>query len=95
MTLNLTDYDKNVKGNQSGINIKSKKIMFIDKDNWGNFSIQDLSERELRLLHEALRVYAQSQLGRIHPTDNIMIMRFDSEYIAICLQGKNSKNGLI
>lgn len=51
MTLNLTDYDKNVKGNQSGINIKSKKIMFIDKDNWGNFSIQDLSERELRLLH--------------------------------------------
>lgn len=63
--------------------------MFIDKDNWGNFSIQDLSERELRLLHEALRVYVQSQLGRLHPTDNIMIMRFDSEYIAICLQGKN------
>ena len=63
--------------------------MFIDKDNWGNFSIQDLSERELRLLHEALRVYVQSQLGHIHPTDNIMIMRFDSEYTAICLQGKN------
>lgn len=32
--------------------------MFIDKDNWGNFSIQDLSERELRLLYEALKVYA-------------------------------------
>lgn len=63
--------------------------MFIDKDYWGKFSIQDLSERELRLLHEALRVYVQSQLGRLHPTDNIMIMRFDSEYIAICLQGKN------
>jgi len=63
--------------------------MFIDKDNWGKFSIQDLSERELRLLHEALRIYAQSQLERLHPTDNIMIMRFDSEYIAICLQGKN------
>nr|DAN46164.1 MAG TPA: hypothetical protein [Caudoviricetes sp.] len=63
--------------------------MFIDKDKWGKFSIQDLSERELRLLHEALRVYVQSQLGRLHPTDNIMIMRFDSEYIAICLQGKN------
>lgn len=70
--------------------------MFIDKDNWGKFSIQDLSERELRLLHEALRVYVQSQLGRLHPTDNIMIMRFDCEYIAICLQGKKlSKNGLI
>lgn len=63
--------------------------MFIDKDNWGNFSIQDLSERELRLLYEALKVYAQYQFGHIHPTDNIMIMRFDSEYIAICLQGKN------
>lgn len=63
--------------------------MFIDKDNWGNFSIQDLTERELRLLHEALRVYVQSQLGRLHPTDNTMIMRFDSEYIAICLHGKN------
>lgn len=63
--------------------------MFIDKDNWGNFSIQDLSERELQLIHEALRVYVQSRLGRLHPTDNIMIMRFDSEYIAICLHGKN------
>ena len=63
--------------------------MFIDKDNWGNYCVQELSERELRLLHEALRVYVQSQLGRLHPTDNIMIMRFDSEYIAICLQGKN------
>lgn len=63
--------------------------MFIDKDNWGKFSIQDLSERELRLLHEALRVYVQSQLERLHPTDNIMIMRFDSEYMATCLQGKN------
>ena len=54
--------------------------MFIDKYKWGNLYIQDLSERELRLLHEALRVYVQSQLGRIHPTDNIMIMRFDHQY---------------
>lgn len=80
MTLNLTDCDKNVKGNQSGINIKSKKIMFIDKDNWGNFSIQDLSERELRLLYEALKVYAQNHFGHIHPTDNTTIMRFDNQY---------------
>lgn len=69
--------------------------MFIDKDNWGNFSIQDLSERELRLIHEALRVYVQSQLGRLHPTDNIMIMRFDSEYIYMFAKKKLSKNGLI
>jgi len=57
--------------------------MFIDKDNWGNFSIQDLSERELRLLYEALKVYVQNQFGHIHPTDNTMIMRFDSEYNAL------------
>lgn len=54
--------------------------MFIDKDNWGNFSIQDLSERELRLLYEALKVYVQNQFGHIHPTDNTMIMRFDNQY---------------
>jgi hypothetical protein len=54
--------------------------MFIDKDNWGNFSIQDLSEQELRLLHEALRIYAQVQLGRIHPTEATTILCFDNQY---------------
>lgn len=54
--------------------------MFIDKDNWGNFSIQDLSEQELRLLHEALRIYAQIQLGRIHPTEATTILYFDNQY---------------
>ena len=54
--------------------------MFIDKDNWGNFSIQDLSERELRLLHEALRIYAQVQLGRINPTEATSILCFDNQY---------------
>lgn len=54
--------------------------MFIDKDNWSNYSIQDLSERELRLLHEALRIYAQVQLGRIHPTEATTILCFDNQY---------------
>ena len=54
--------------------------MFIDKDNWENFSIQDLSERELRLLHEALRIYAQVQLGRINPTEATTILCFDNQY---------------
>lgn len=54
--------------------------MFIDKDKWGNFSIQDLSERELRLLHEALRIYAQVQLGRINPTEATTILCFDNQY---------------
>lgn len=54
--------------------------MFIDKDNWGKFSIQDLSERELRLLHEALRIYAQVQFGRIHPTEATTLLCFDNQY---------------
>ena len=54
--------------------------MFIDKDNWGKFSIQDLSERELRLLHEALRIYAQAQLGRIHPIEATTMLCFDNQY---------------
>ena len=68
------------KENQAGSHRISKKKMFIDKDNWGKFSIQDLSERELRLLHEALRIYAQVQLGRIHPTEATTILSFDLQY---------------
>lgn len=36
--------------------------MFIDKDSWGRFSINDLSERDLRLFYEALRIYAQKPI---------------------------------
>ena len=52
--------------------------MFIDKDSWGRFSINDLSERDLRLFYEALRIYAQANLGRIHPKDNVRIFGFSS-----------------
>lgn len=48
--------------------------MYIDKDSWGKYSIQDLTERELFLLRESLRVYAQLNLGRIHPDDNVTIL---------------------
>lgn len=54
--------------------------MFVDVDRWDNYSIQDLTERELRLLHEALRIYAQVQLGRIHPTEATTILCFDNQY---------------
>lgn len=54
--------------------------MFIDRDYRGRFSIQNLSERELRLLHEALRIYAQAQFGRIHPTEARTILSFDLQY---------------
>ena len=60
--------------------------MFIDKDNWGKFSIQDLSERELRLLHDALRIYAQTQFGRIHPTEATTILCFDNQYNQVLLR---------
>lgn len=54
--------------------------MFMDKDSWGKYSINDLSEKDLRLLYEALKVYAQQNLGRIHPKDNERLLVFDHEY---------------
>ena len=57
--------------------------MFIDMDSWGKFSINDLSEKDLRLLYEALKVYAQHNLGRIHPADNVRIFVFDNEFNGI------------
>uniref|UniRef100_A0AB33JE80 Ornithine aminotransferase n=1 Tax=Prevotella sp. GTC17262 TaxID=3236797 RepID=A0AB33JE80_9BACT len=54
--------------------------MYIDKDSWGNFSINDLTEKDLRLLYEALRVYAQHNLGRIHPENTVRMFVFDSEF---------------
>ena len=38
--------------------------MFIDKDSWGKFSLNDLSEKDLRLLYEALRIYVQHNIGQ-------------------------------
>ena len=57
--------------------------MFIDKDSWGRFSINDLSEKDLRLLYEALKTYAQYNLGRIHPEDKVRMFVFDKEFNGI------------
>ncbi len=57
--------------------------MFIDKDSWGKFSISDLNEKDLRLIYEALKIYAQHNLGRIHPEDNVRLLVFDSEFNGI------------
>lgn len=57
--------------------------MYIDKDSWGKFSINDLSEKDLRLLYEALKIYAQQNFGRIHPEDNVRLFSFDSEFNGI------------
>ena len=57
--------------------------MFIDKASWGKFSLNDLSEKDLRLLYEALRIYAQHNIGHIHPEDNVRIIVFDNEFNSI------------
>lgn len=54
--------------------------MFIDKDSWGKYSINDLSEKDIQLIYEALKVYVQQNLGRIHPGDNERLLVFDYEY---------------
>ena len=65
--------------------------MYIDKDSWGKYSINDLSERELFLLRETLRVYAQLNLGRIHPMDNVAILSFDHQFNSITRNGKEKQ----
>ena len=62
--------------------------MYIDKDSWGKFSINDLSEKDLRLFSEAMRAYAQANLGRIHPEDNVRILCFDREFNQAALAGR-------
>lgn len=59
--------------------------MFIDRDSWGRFSINDLSERDIRLLHEGLKAYVRENLGRIPPADGARLLRFDSEYLQAVL----------
>lgn len=54
--------------------------MFIDKDSWGKFSINDLNEKDLCLFYKALKIYAQYNLGRIHPEDNVRMFVFDNEF---------------
>ena len=62
--------------------------MYIDKDSWGKYSINDLTDRELFLRRESLRVYAQLNLVRIHPTDNVTIFSFDIQFNSIMRYGK-------
>ena len=39
--------------------------MFIDKDGWGNYSIQELTNKELKLLRAALQAYIQCNFGHV------------------------------
>ena len=64
--------------------------MYIDKDSWGKFSINDLSEKDLRLLYEALKIYAQQNLGRMHPENYVRLFSFDSEFNGIMYEERCS-----
>ena len=57
--------------------------MFIDKDSWGKFTIRDLSEKDIHLLYEALKVYVRQNPGCIHRKDNERGMVFGYEYKSI------------
>lgn len=54
--------------------------MFIDKDRWGNFSIQELTEWELKLLRAALQAYVQCNFGHVSKVDRLRIWNFDKEF---------------
>lgn len=66
--------------------------MYIDKDSWGRFSINDLSEKDLRLFYEALKVYARCNFGHIHQSDNIRMFCFDSEFNNIMKDEKQNQS---
>lgn len=57
--------------------------MYIDKDNWGKFSINDLSEKDLRMFYESLKAYARCNFGHLHPEDSVRMIGFDSEFNSV------------
>lgn len=54
--------------------------MYIDKDRRGIISINELSESELQLLHEALKAYVRCNFGYVDKMDRARIWRFDREF---------------
>ena len=62
--------------------------MYIDKDSFGQFSINDLSERELRIIHWAMQAYARLNFGNIPPRQAQLMIRFDSEYNSVITHGQ-------
>ncbi len=65
--------------------------MYIDKDSFGQFSINDLSERELRIIHFAMQAYARLSchyFGNIPPRQAQLMIRFDSEYNSVITHGQ-------
>ena len=54
--------------------------MFIDKDNWGKYSIQALTEEELKLLGASLRAYVRCNFGHVDRADCLRIWKFDREF---------------
>lgn len=57
--------------------------MYIDRDRRGIFSINELSESELILLHKALQAYVQCNFGHVDKTDRLRIWKFDREFNSI------------
>ena len=64
--------------------------MYLDKDSWGKFSINDLDEKELCIIHEAIKAYARCNFGNIHPKDCARMLSFDGEFNNIIGNGKQT-----
>lgn len=57
--------------------------MFIDKDAWGNYSIQELTDKELKLFRASLKVYVQHYWGDMDKADLLRIWNIDREFNSI------------
>ena len=53
--------------------------MYVDRDTRGKYSIMDLREGELMLIHEALCAYVQKNMGNIGAYDAGRIRDFDQQ----------------
>ncbi|WP_311416080.1 hypothetical protein [Hoylesella shahii] len=53
--------------------------MYVDRDTRGKYSIMDLREGELMLIHEALCAYVQANMGNISIYNASRIRDFDQQ----------------
>lgn len=54
--------------------------MYIDKDKFGEFSIQAMSESEMKLLRAALWSFAKCNFGHIDKMTAARLWKFDCEF---------------
>lgn len=53
--------------------------MYIDKDNWGSYSINELTPKDVKFLSKAIKAYVRANFGNISKREAAQIWMFDRE----------------